>query len=137
MKKLILVLVLCAAPVLAQNVIASSSANDTIAKGVKVTFNCEVPAADPYIQSSKVDAAMAPVKSVWLWGDEEAHAKQRNFTEAAYGETISHTYLKPGTYGVTVIVLDSKKRLIREESIQIRINLPFEVVSPAARKQEN
>ena len=130
MRTLLLTILLSAVPLSAQQIKASSTINESISQGVTVSFSYEIPAANAYLSGAKVDPAMVPVKAIWLWGDEAPGAKKLNFTEAKYGEPMVHHYAHPGTYGVTVVVIDAKKRLVAEESVRFKISEPFEIVLP-------
>ena len=129
MRKLCFILVFLVAPVSAQQITVSSSVNDLITKGVTVSFAYQISGDNPFLSSSKTDSLMAPVKSLWLWGD-EAVGEKRNATETDYGATVSHVYKKPGIYAVVVIVTDKKNRMMAQESIRFKISKPFEIVLP-------
>jgi hypothetical protein len=105
----------------------STTANDAVKSGVSVSFSYALPADDPTATMAANFPAAAPAKTIWLWGDEEPGAKQKDYTESVYGTRIAHFFAKPGTYGVQVIVVDRKNRNIRQVGVKVKINVPVEV----------
>lgn len=109
----------------------STELDATVASGVSVSLTYTLPADDPVWQAMVTDPKQAPAHIAWHWGDEAPGAHQRNFSEGAHAATnkATHTY-KPGRYSVMVTVTDVKNRLVKQDSIQIKVSLPVEVIKP-------
>jgi len=111
-----------------KNFTVQSSANDVIANGVSVSFTYALPKDDPFAAST--DEAARPTKVIWYWGDDERGAKSKNYLETAYLTPVSHLYKKPGQYGVLLVIVDRKNRLVRETGISIKISAPVAIFVP-------
>lgn len=127
----LITVLLCSSLLFAQKAefTAASPANDVIAQGVTVKFTYTLPADDPLVVAGKTNPAMQPTTIVWFWGDEESGAKTKSYTQANYtaGAAITHTYRKPGNYGVKVVVTDTKNRHVRQAGMTVKISAPVEV----------
>jgi hypothetical protein len=102
---------------------AVTSADTCTGNGVVATLSYTLPADNPIVVAATAtnDASMQPTTAIWYWGDEESGAATRHFTKANYGQTVNHSYAKPGVYGIFVVVVDAKNRSIRQASIKITI----------------
>jgi hypothetical protein len=107
----------------------STSADECIAQGVTVKLSYKLPEDDPLVMAAKTNPGMQPAVAIWYWGDEAPGAKTRSYSQLPYveGQTLTHLYRKPGTYGVTVLVNDTKNRNIRQAAMQIVIHSAVEI----------
>lgn len=102
----------------------STTADHFLDSGLEVTINYKLPAADPFAHTTNGKAA--PVIAYWYWGD--ATVKEQSETTAVYGMPVKHVYKTPGTYGILVVVIDSKRRDVIQQGIVIKVNKPVEIV---------
>ena len=101
----------------------STSLDKLITSGVTVDAEYKLPADNPFATIS--DTLAQPHTTIWMWGD--GTKDKPIVTVADYGAKVSHTYKKPGTYGVMIIVMDVKRRNIIQQSFTVKINLPVEI----------
>lgn len=104
----------------------SSELNKCVLQGVVVKVSYTLP-EDDFTRAAKTDPQMAPTTMYWYWGD-----KSHDEGPFAKMQTASHTYAKPGTYGILIVVNDAKGRNIRQSGVTIRVQEPF-VVVPAGQ----
>jgi len=117
-------------PVCAQKELELSSPSSAF-QPVTVKATVTLSPDDDLVKLAQTDAAAAPAKVVWHWGEQNAD-KSLVYSEAAWPKgsltaSGSHAYAAPGRYGVMVTVTDTKGRLILQRSRSIVIHAPVEI----------
>lgn len=107
----------------------SSPASAAVTQGVTVNLSYTIPADDPFLALAASDPAAAPDQVFIYWGDDRAGAPKRTVVQLKYAVplTASHVYAGPGEYGIQIVVIDVKKRGVRQDSVTVKINQPVEV----------
>lgn len=98
---------------------------------VEVHLSYRLTVDDAFVSASKSDPQQTPAKVIWYFGDDKPGQKQRNYAEQAWTpvQSIVHSY-PAGKYGIMIVIVDRKGRLVKQDGMQIEVGVPVKRVTP-------